>query len=165
MWRFLRRPTYHVSPKDWTDGCFLFFEDPWITGFLSEYVTVWPTQHDAQILNPVLQSALTLFLPLWSHKKLWRRQVCFLYITLTPSCSHFFDLLVFNQMIIASSWYWVVKEFEQHSSWPVVDPSYSQVQRYLSFPLSSLTLIGGLVGEIRHNQPISCQEGKKPNQN
>ena len=48
----------HDWPQDWTDGCFLFFEDPWITGFLSEYVTVWPTRHDAQILNPVLHPHL-----------------------------------------------------------------------------------------------------------
>ena len=48
----------NVLLEGWIDWCFLFFEDPWITGFLSEYVTVWPTRHDAQILNPVLHQHL-----------------------------------------------------------------------------------------------------------
>ena len=61
--------TWHVWPQDWTDRCFLFFEDPWITGFLSEYVAVWPTRRDAQILNPVLHLHLHFLCQFCQQKK------------------------------------------------------------------------------------------------
>ena len=103
-----------------------------------------------------------------STEKLVEASSTFLYFNLTTSCYHFLTFLCSTQIWIEWSWYGLIKESLTKFYSTCCESVFLNNVFHYPFPLScpASAWLRGMPGEIRHNQPtISCQEGKKPNQN